>query len=53
MQTGTVARYYKTINQVSVLYLQRWPKKVRKTDKKLEILLGSMGATLEKMNRSH
>jgi predicted nucleotidyltransferase len=32
-RTGTVTLDYKAINQVSILKLQRWRKKVRKTEK--------------------
>jgi hypothetical protein len=52
MWTGTVTHYYKTVNQVSTLYLQRWQKNVRKTEK-FSILLSSGGITPAKMNQSY
>jgi hypothetical protein len=44
--------WLQAIHQVSVLYLQRWQKKVRKTKKNLKILLSSRGITLANMNQS-
>jgi hypothetical protein len=40
--------YYKAINQVSVQQLQRWQRKVWKTEKLLKFLLSSGGITLAK-----